>query len=72
VWAFGGKRHNVMEKEIKRHLATVLKPFNNHKKGDEIFLKDSNFKDLETLGLVEVKEKHFPQLKKPTRTRKAK
>lgn len=61
-----------MEKEIKRHLVTVLKPFNGLNIGDEIFLKYNNFKDLETLGFVEIKEEDFPQLKKPTRTRKAK
>jgi hypothetical protein len=51
-----------MEKEIIRHLVTVLKEFNGNNIGDEIFLKDRNFKDLKAIGFVELKEENFPKI----------
>lgn len=51
-----------MKQDIKRHLVTVLKPFNGLEIGDEIFLKDKNYKDLSALGYVEIKEEDFPKI----------
>jgi len=61
-----------MKIEIKRHLVTVITDFNNHSKGDEIFLKDENYKELSKLGYVELKEEDFPKISEPKAKRTSK
>jgi len=61
-----------MKIEIKRHLVAVIKDFNNHSKGDEIFLKDKNYKELRALGFVELKEENFPKIIEPKAKRTTK
>ena len=40
-------------KQIKRVKCIVKESFNNHRKGDEILLKERNFLQLNKIGLVD-------------------